>query len=144
MILLNVNLNAGRSIFDQLVFAAIKAFVSGDFQPGQPFPSGRMLAADLKIHPNTAHKAIQHLVNEMWLEMKPGIGTVVASRPHAKPGEKARLLKQEVEQLVVGALRIGVSAAEIVYAIEDTWEKLNKSICSNIDDYSDKKSFKKI
>jgi hypothetical protein len=33
------------------VFAATKAFVSGQFQPGHPFPSVRALASELKIHP---------------------------------------------------------------------------------------------
>ena len=48
----------GQSIFDQVVFAAVKAFISGEFQPGQAFPSVRALAAELKIHPNTAHKVV--------------------------------------------------------------------------------------
>jgi GntR family transcriptional regulator len=53
---LRVTRQAGRSIFDQVVFAAVKAFVSGEFRPAEPFPSVRALAADLKIHPNTAQR----------------------------------------------------------------------------------------
>ena len=37
--LFRFTLRPGTSIFDQVVFAATKAFVSGEFQPGQPFPS---------------------------------------------------------------------------------------------------------
>jgi GntR family transcriptional regulator len=106
------------------VFAAIKAFVSGELQPGQPFPSVRALAADLKIHPNTAHKVVQHLIQERWLESRPGIGTVVAERPDARPGDRKRLLKQEVEQLVVEAKRVGVSLEDLLETVQARWRTL--------------------
>jgi GntR family transcriptional regulator len=117
-----VKLNPGQSIFDQVVFAATRAFVSGELQPGQPFPSVRALAADLKIHPNTAHKVIQHLIQERWLEVRPGIGTAVAPQPKARPGDRQRLLKDEVDALVVEARRVGASLGDVVQAIEASWK----------------------
>src|ERR1700721_2584973 len=81
MTLFRLSLRPGESFFDQLVFAAKKAFVSGELQTGQAFPSVRALAAEFKIHPNTAHKVVQHLIQERWLEARPGIGTVVAEIP---------------------------------------------------------------
>ena len=122
--LIKLNLQPGRSIFDQMVFAAKKAFVAGEFQPGQPFPSVRALAADLKVHPNTAHKVVQHLIQERWLEVRPGIGTVVAEPPEARPGDRKRLLQQEVERLVVEAVRVGASLSDVVQAISAQWSKL--------------------
>ncbi len=98
---LNVHLRPGQSIFDQVVFAAQRAFISGEFAEGQPFPSVRALAAELKIHPNTAHKVVQHLIQERLLEVLPGRGTVVAKAPRARAGDKKRLLQEEVEALVV-------------------------------------------
>ena len=120
-------LQPGQSIFDQVVFTAKKAFVSGEYSPGQPFPSVRVLAAELKIHPNTAHKVVQHLIQERWLEVHPGIGTVVAEPPQARPGDKKRLLHQEVEQLVVEAKRVGLSLQEVVEAVGSQWTKLDKT-----------------
>jgi GntR family transcriptional regulator len=117
----------GISIFDQVVFAAIKAFVSDELRPGQSFPSVRTLAADLKIHPNTAHKVIQHLIHERWLEVQPGIGTVVAARPPARAGDRQQILQHEVEQLVVEALRVGVELDEVLEAIESRWVRLARS-----------------
>jgi GntR family transcriptional regulator len=117
-----IKLVPGQSIFDQVVFAATRAFVSDELRPGQPFPSVRALAADLKIHPNTAHKVIQHLIQERWLEVRPGIGTLVAPRPKARPGDRQRLLKNEVEQLVVEARRVGASLSEVVESIEASWK----------------------
>ena len=125
--LFRLNLQPGESIFDQLVFAIKRAFISGELQPGQEFPSVRALAVEFKIHPNTAHKVVQHLINERWLEARPGIGTVVAEIPQPRPGERKRLLQREVEQLVVEARRLDLDRSELVQAIEDQWARLDRS-----------------
>jgi GntR family transcriptional regulator len=127
MTLLRFTLQPGESIFDQVVFAAVKAFVSGEFHPGQAFPSVRALAADLKIHPNTAHKVVQHLIQERWLEARPGIGTVVAERPEVRASDRKRLLKHEVEQLVVEAKRVGVDLTDLIESIEAQWQALDQT-----------------
>ena len=126
MTLFRFALRSGESIFDQVVYAAKKAFISGELAPGQAFPSVRTLASELKIHPNTAHKAIQHLIQERWLEARPGVGTVVASTPPARPGDRKRLLQHEVEQLVVEAKRVGLELDELTDAIQAQWHKLEK------------------
>lgn len=120
------SLRPGQTIFDQIVFAATKAFISGEFEPGQPFPSVRALAADLKIHPNTAHKVIQHLIHERYLEVRPGIGTVVAELPPARAGDRKRLVNEDIERLVVEARRVGLELFEVLDAIEAQWAKLEK------------------
>lgn len=55
---------------------------------------------------NTAHKVIQHLIQERWLEVRSGIGTVVAEIPEPRSGDRKRLLQNEVGQLVVEAKRV--------------------------------------
>jgi GntR family transcriptional regulator len=116
----------GQSIFDQVVYASKKAFISGELAPGQAFPSVRTLAAELKIHPNTAHRVIQHLIQEGWLESRPGIGTMVAAPPSASAADRKRLLVKDVEQLVVEAMRVGLDVEDIMEAIQTQWEKLQK------------------
>lgn len=124
---LGLILRPGQSIFDQVVFAAQKAFLSGEYQPGQPFPSVRALAAGLRIHPNTAHKVIQHLIHERWLEVHPGVGTVVAQVPRPRAGDRQRLLQQQVEQLVVEARRVGLRLPEIIQAVSGEWSKIDRA-----------------
>jgi len=124
--LFRFSLRPGQSIFDQVVFTAKKAFIGGEFRAGQAFPSVRALAAELKIHPNTAHKVVQHLIQERFLEVRPGIGTVVAELPEARAGDRKRLLQQEVEQLVVEARRVGLELEEVVGAIEARWAKFER------------------
>lgn len=126
-----ITLTHGQSIFDQVVFAATKAFVGGILRPGDPFPSVRALATDLKIHPNTAHKVVQHLIQERWLEVRPGIGTVVAKPPQARSADRQRLLGPEVEQLVVEAKRVGLRLDEVQAAITDRWNTIDATQAEN-------------
>jgi GntR family transcriptional regulator len=79
---------------------------------------------DLKIHPNTAHKVVQHLVQERWLVAQPGVGTVVAQPPKPRAGDRKRLLEDEVEKLVVEAMRVGAGLDEVQRAVEETWTDL--------------------
>jgi DNA-binding transcriptional regulator YhcF (GntR family) len=116
-----LSIQPGQSIFDQVVFAAIRSFVNRQLLPGEQFPSVRGLAADLKIHPNTALRIVQHLIQERWLEVRPGIGTVVAQRPTPREGDKERLLDHELEQLIVGAKRVGLNLGDLQSAIAARW-----------------------
>jgi GntR family transcriptional regulator len=117
--------NSTQSLFDQVVFAATKAILSGVLKPSDPFPSVRAMASDLKIHPNTAHKVIQHLIQERWLNASPGRGTTVAVPPKARSGDRQRLLNQDIEQLVVEARRVGADLDEVLNAIESRWKCLD-------------------
>ncbi|HEX3942109.1 MAG TPA: GntR family transcriptional regulator [Acidobacteriaceae bacterium] len=125
MIPFRVQFRTGVSLFDQVVYAAKKAIVSGQMQPGDGFPSVRALSRELKINPNTAHKIVAHLVNEGMLETRPGIGTVVAAMPDATRQERTELLGREIEGLVVEAKRLGIGREEILTAIERHWQRLS-------------------
>ncbi|HXS98398.1 MAG TPA: GntR family transcriptional regulator [Candidatus Limnocylindrales bacterium] len=123
---LRIQLRPGEPIFDQLVYAAKKAIVSGEIGPGQLFPSVRSLAAGLKVHPNTVHKVIQHLIQEGLLEARPGVGTVVAEPPAARSRERKRILQAEAEQLVIEARRAGLTLPDVLQEIESQWARIDK------------------
>jgi len=124
MVPFKIKFNPGESIFDQVCFAAIKSILAGELKAGEAFPSVRTLALDLKIHPNTAHKVVQHLIQERWLMAQPGVGTLVAAPPKARAGDRKRLLEDEVEKLVVEAMRVGAGLDEVQQAVDDTWREL--------------------
>src|SRR5688572_10996347 len=121
MVPFKVKLNPGQSIFEQVCFAATKSILAGELKPGEPFPSVRTLALELKVHPNTAHKVVQHLIQERWLSAQPGVGTVVAQPPKARAGDRKRLLEDDVEKLVVEAMRVGADLNEVQQAVADAW-----------------------
>jgi GntR family transcriptional regulator len=120
-----VPFRTGISLFEQIVYAAKKAMVSGQMRPGDPFPSVRALSKDLKINPNTAHKIVAHLVSEGLLETRPGIGTVVASLPESTRKERTQLLGHEIEELVVEAKRLGIGREEMLASIAAHWQRLS-------------------
>ena len=124
MIPFRLTFEPGTSICEQIVYAAKKAVVSGQMQPGEPFPSVRALSKALKINPNTAHKVITHLLYEGLLEVLPGTGTVVSQPPISTAAERSRLLDHELEQLVVEAKKLGMNLAQITRALSAHWERL--------------------
>lgn len=120
-----VQFRPGVSLFEQVVYAAKKAMVSGRMRPGDAFPSVRALSKELKINPNTAHKIVAHLVNEGLLETRPGIGTVVAALPDSTRKERTALLGHEIEELVVEAKRLGIARQEMLASVDEHWQRLS-------------------
>jgi GntR family transcriptional regulator len=118
----NFRFRRGIPIFDQVVLAAIAAVLRGEYAVGQAFPSVRAIAADLKIHPNTAHKVIQHLLAEKWLEARPGIGTVVADRAGTHEEEGRELLRPDVQRLVLKAQSVGASLPNVIDELTHQWK----------------------
>jgi GntR family transcriptional regulator len=120
-----VQFRAGASIFEQVVYAAKKALISGQLYPGDAFPSVRALSKELKINPNTAHKIVASLINEGLLETRPGIGTVVAPLPDSTRKQRTALLGQEMEELVVEAKRLGIELDEMLASFAKHWNRLS-------------------
>jgi len=125
MLPFRAELKTGLPVSEQLVYSVKKAVISGNMQPGDRFPSVRVLSQELRINPNTAHKVIAALINQGLLEVKPGIGTVVGKSPKATPQQRSELLGDDVERLVVEAKKLRLEAGDIVRAVEQHWNKLS-------------------
>jgi GntR family transcriptional regulator len=115
----------GTSLYEQVVYAAKKAIVSGRIRAGDAFPSVRELSKALKINPNTAHKVVAQMVAEGLLEVHPGIGTVVAGQAEASATDTTQLLNRELEQVVVEAKKLGLELDEVRAAMEQHWRRLD-------------------
>ncbi len=109
------------------MYASKRAVISGQMRPGDPFPSVRALSRELKINPNTAHKVITQLIAEGLLEVKVGVGTVVAVRGPSTAMERSRLLKGELEELVVEAKKLGMSLDDVQEAVAQHWRRLGRN-----------------
>ena len=116
----------GVSLYEQVVYAVKRAVVSRQIRPGDPFPSVRSLSRELKINPNTAHKVISQLIQEGLLEVHVGTGTVVAERGSSTAAERSRLLKGEIEELVVEAKKLGMNIEEVLHAVTHHWAQLDR------------------
>jgi GntR family transcriptional regulator len=122
----HLSFQPGAPLYEQVVYAAKKAIVSGQMHAGDPFPSVRDLSKALKINPNTAHKVVTQLVDEGVLEVHPGIGTVVAMRS-STANQRSKLLQKEVEQLIVEAKRLGLTFDDVASAMAKHWKVLEGS-----------------
>ncbi len=126
MIPFRLSFEPGSSLYEQVVYAAKKAIVTGQMRAGDVFPSVRALSKALKINPNTAHKVVTQLVGEGVLEVRSGIGTVVSGRAASTPAERGALLKKELEQLVVQAKQLGLELDDVTGAVTEHWLRLDK------------------
>jgi Predicted transcriptional regulators len=107
-----------------VVYAAKRAIIAGQIRPGDPFPSVRVLSKELKINPNTAHKIVAYLLTTGLLESQPGVGTVVSNLPEPTKAERAQLLEDEIEHLVVEAKRLGIGLDDVSAAVSSHWTRL--------------------
>jgi GntR family transcriptional regulator len=124
MVPFRVSFEPGVPLYEQVSYAARKAIVAGQMRPGDPFPSVRVLSRELKINPNTAHRVVGELLAEGLIEVKVGVGTVVAALPRAPAAERSRLLRREMEELVVEARRLNLELEDVLGAITGHWERL--------------------
>jgi GntR family transcriptional regulator len=115
----------GISLYEQVVYAAKRAIISGAMRPGDSFPSVRALSKELKINPNTAHKVIGQLVAEGVLEVRVGVGTVVAVIGKSTAADRSSLLKSKLEELVVEAKQLGLELDDVLQALTQHWTRLN-------------------
>lgn len=124
MIPFRVEFRSGSPLYEQVVYAAKKAMISGRLRPGDSFPSVRALSKELKINPNTAHKVVTSLTAEGLLEARPGVGTVVAARISSSRLERMQLLGREIEELVVEAKRLGIGLGDVLTSLTAHWTRL--------------------
>ena len=116
-------LRTGLPIHEQVIYAATRAVVAGQLRPGDAFPSVRALSQELKINPNTAHRIVASLIEDGLLEVRPGIGTVIAAARPVTAAARRQVLDEETERLVVAARRANVSLTEVVAAIRRQWTR---------------------
>lgn len=124
MLPFQVEFKPGAHTYEQVVYAAKRAIISGALKPGDCFPSVRMLSQELRINPNTAQKVVAALAGEKLLTVKPGIGTVIAETPAATPEQREDLLGDEVERLVVEARKLHLGCNDLFRAVRRHWVQL--------------------
>ena len=99
--------------------AGLGAVVGNKLGNGDPLPSVRMLASQLRVNPATVVQAYRELEGEGVVEMRQGAGTFVASlrdghRPRARQAEARRLAREILER----ATRAGITRDELRAAID--------------------------
>ena len=125
MLPFTVAFRPGEPVYEQVLYAVQKAIALGQLAPGDRFPSVRALSQELRINPNTAHKIVAALVAAGSLAVQPGIGTVVAAPRPGAAEDRAALLNDELERLIVEARRLGLDEDRVLAAVRKHWRKFS-------------------
>ena len=115
-----LNFKSGKPVYLQLVDQVKSAAASGAVQPGEPLPSIRPLAEELRVNRNTVAKAYAELENQRVIETIAGKGCFVrASNSPFKKDVRLKLLAQEIDDAVVQAHHLQIAKNEFLRLAEE-------------------------
>jgi GntR family transcriptional regulator len=118
-----LNFKSGKPVYLQVVDQVKAAAASGAVRSGEPLPSIRPLAEELRVNRNTVAKAYAELESQGVIETVAGKGCFI--RANNSPFRKAvrlELLTQEVDGAVIQAHHLRVGKAEFLRLAEDRFD----------------------
>jgi len=118
--LLQINFKAGKPVYLQLVDQIKAAVASGTAQAGEPLPSIRPLAEELRVNRNTIAKAYTELESQGVIETIAGKGCFVkANNSPLKKDVRRKLLIEEIDPVIVQAHHLQLSTDELVGLVQE-------------------------
>jgi GntR family transcriptional regulator len=122
-----INARSGVPIYKQLEQQIEKGIIGGILQSGDQLPTVREVALQLTVNPNTVARAYRELEYRGLIESAQGRGTFIAGNLESpKVGEKERLFRQQLEELLTEARHLNLEKKTIKNIFDDTlkqWEK---------------------
>lgn len=118
-----LNFKIGKPVYLQVVDQVKAAAASGVMHAGEPLPSIRPLAEELRVNRNTIAKAYAELENQGVIETLPGKGSFVRNNhsPYKKE-VRLKLLAEAVDDAVVQAHHLQVAKGDFLRLAEDRFE----------------------
>ena len=114
-----------RPIWSQIEEGMRRLLASGTLAAGDPAPSVRELAMELRINPATVSKAYQSLVSAGLLEVRRGEGTFVsAAPPSMRKSEQTRLIRHAAMTFASFAITHGADRKVAHDAVDGAWDEL--------------------
>ena len=128
---LQIDFKSGRPVYLQLVEQVRNAAAAGGLRTGEPLPSIRPLAEELRVNRNTIAKAYAELESQGVIETIPGKGCFLkeVGSPLTKSARND-LLVQEVDRAVVAAHHLQISDADLLALVKkrlDAFDRKNKA-----------------
>ena len=134
---LRLNFKSGKPVYLQLVDQVKAAAAAGAIRPGEPLPSIRPLAEELRVNRNTVAKAYGQLESEGVIETLAGKGCFL--KKSASPFRKdirLKLLAEEIDQAVAEAHHLQVSKAEFLRLAAERFERLERERLASVQEVS--------
>jgi len=120
-------------VYLQIVDQVRAAVAAGSIRAGEPLPSIRPLAEELRVNRNTVAKAYTELESQGVIETAAGKGCFV--RNAGTPLKKKAcltLLAEEVDQAVVQAHHLQVTRAEFLKLVEERLDSFEEQRHSKV------------
>ncbi|MGE0863719.1 MAG: GntR family transcriptional regulator [Vicinamibacterales bacterium] len=118
-----LNFKSGKPVYLQLVDQVKAAAASGAVLAGEPLPSIRPLAEQLRVNRNTVAKAYAELESQGVIETAAGKGCFIREGASLfKKDARIRLLTEEVDQAVVQAHHLQISKGDFLKLAEDRFD----------------------
>ncbi|HET7697468.1 MAG TPA: GntR family transcriptional regulator [Vicinamibacterales bacterium] len=118
-----LNFKSGKPVYLQMVDQVKAAAASGALRGGDPLPSIRPLAEELRVNRNTVAKAYAELESQGVIETVAGKGCFLraAHSPYRKE-VRLELLKQVVDDAVVQAHHLQVARSQFLRLAEERFD----------------------
>ena len=128
---LQIDFKSGQPVYLQLVEQVRHAAASGGLRAGEPLPSIRPLAEELRVNRNTVAKAYAELESQGVIETLPGKGCFLKD-VNSLLTKSARhdLLAQEIDRAIVAAHHLQISDADLLALVQkrlDNFDRKNKA-----------------
>ena len=115
-----VDFQAGKPVYLQLADQIRYAAASGRLRPGDPLPSLRPLAEELRINRNTIARAYAELEAQGMIETLPGKGYFLTHNQSALTQQtRQRLLLTEIDEAVVLAHQLREDRAKFLDLVKE-------------------------
>ncbi len=127
-----IDFKAGKPVYLQLVDQIRYAAASGVLRPGEPLPSIRPLAEELRVNRNTIAKAYTELESQGVIETIPGKGCFLKENnsPFTKQ-VRQKLLIKEVDEAVVTAHHLQVDRDAFLELVEERLDFFERKLSAS-------------
>src|SRR5438270_278427 len=130
--LLQVNFKSGKAVYLQVVDQIKAAAASGALHTGEPLPSIRPLAEELRVNRNTIAKAYTELESQGVIETIPGKGCFLKSNNSPLKKEvRRKLLVEDIDQAVVQAHHLQVPRGDFVDLVNERFDHMEEKQRTN-------------
>ena len=121
--LLQLNFKSGLPVYLQIVDQVKSAAASGALKPGEPLPSIRPLAEQLRINRNTVAKAYTELESQGVIETITGRGCfLAANHSPLKMEARRKLLADDIDAAIVQAHHLQVGDEDFLHLVKERLE----------------------
>ncbi len=130
-----IDFQAGKPVYLQLADQIRHAAASGRLRAGEPLPSLRPLAEELRINRNTIAKAYAELEGQGIIETVPGKGFFLKqNKSPFTEHVREQLLLTEIDEAVVMAHHLQVDRAKLLSLVKERIEYFERKSAAAVKD----------